>query len=32
MKVKSENYIKIIPLYHIGAKEGEYAGKGELVG
>lgn len=31
MRVKSEEYRKIIPLYHVGAKEGEYAGKGELI-
>jgi len=31
MKVKPEEYRKIIPLYHVGAKEGEYAGKGELI-
>ncbi len=32
MKVKPGKYIKIIPLYHVGAKEGEYAGGGELIG
>jgi len=32
MRVKPEEYIKIIPIYHVGAKEGEYAGKGKLIG
>ena len=32
MEIIPEQYRKIIPLYHVGAKEGEYAGKGELVG
>jgi len=31
MRVRPEEYRKIIPLYHVGAKEGEYTGKGKII-
>jgi len=31
MRVKPGKYRKIMPLYHVGAKEGEYAGKGKII-